>query len=416
MNTHSDTNKRLILDAEHIAPDGPELSKGAFAELFLARLRGTSSKHEWVYDRDRFVVRTAKGDRGAWLWRLYEAYAAGADGWEGALVNMIASLQSDTSDFFKVDNLDEAKESLVPQIYHRAELCKPEVDPSKWQSHLPIGDHLAVGLVRDFETGFVPVNAEILHEWNIDSEEAMSVAMKNLRTQHSRPGIRIGDGTYKWEFDGDLNPANILITEQIARLKLKGDPVALPYGRNCLIVTGSDDEDGLSELIAATTVPTFRHITDTPIICTQGTWQTWVPDSESALGIRLRELRAEETAAWYLHRKRPFEELGLHFPTVKVLGHERLGSAVTCCVWQINLPSPLPQTEFVHVLDMDYTLGTIAFFRAGVPWIRLAPLVQELFQLAPGYPPVWMPTRPATADEKAQIRQIADQYGFKELR
>jgi uncharacterized protein YtpQ (UPF0354 family) len=144
--------------------------------------------------------------------------------------------------------------------------------------HRDLASDLCVLLVDDDGDTLAYVLEESVRKWQVSLEACIGDAIRNLK-KSPWPLEQIGHMFYSRAHDS-YDAARILLPEVIRQLPLKGEPVVLLPDRECLVITGSDDVDGLTQLAAMGHVrfeEASRHISAVPLILKDGAWKAFVP-------------------------------------------------------------------------------------------------------------------------------------------
>ena len=152
-------------------------------------------------------------------------------------------------------DFDAARADLRPRLYSRLTLehvrlnkilgeVGPDFDemPSE-----PIGAHLVLGLAYDWPESVQSINRTSLDAWDVTIFEAMEPARDNLREVTQGYG-KVGDSLYVFISGDSYDASRLALTDLIGSLEAAGRPVAMAPNRESLLVTGSEDEAGLTLL------------------------------------------------------------------------------------------------------------------------------------------------------------------------
>jgi hypothetical protein len=118
-----------------------------------------------------------------------------------------------------------------------------------------------------------------LTTWGVGFEEAMRVALDNLR-QISGPDLEpIAPGVWRSPWRDNYDASRLLLTDLIESHGVEGDPVLMVPNRDTLLLTGSDDVAGLAVMAAAAGEATEhpRPIHAIPVRLEFGSWSPFLP-------------------------------------------------------------------------------------------------------------------------------------------
>jgi uncharacterized protein YtpQ (UPF0354 family) len=99
--------------------------------------------------------------------------------------------------------------------------------------------------------------------------------------QHRRSG-KSSPGTYIAQFGDHYDAARILLPDLAWQLTLTGNPVAIIPTRDCLVITGEDDETGQALMLALAQQAvegTTRHLTGEMFRLEDSQWKVWLLNS-----------------------------------------------------------------------------------------------------------------------------------------
>lgn len=388
------------------------LTKDGFAALVLDVLRHRQPDVAWRYHKDEFELRTPDGRRTASLQRAYQAYCHPEVGsWRQLLSDMLDMLTSDVGDFGPPRDFLDATAGLFPQIFSRAEVTRFGRDAQDQNAHLALCEHLVVGLVHRTSPCAVHVTAKMVSDWGVTVEEAMESAVRNFRRDLCRPPVRIGKATYAWQYVDDYNACHLLADDRIRACKLKGDPIVMARGRQSVIITGSDDLEGLSEMVATARARTHRTISCIPVRRVGDAWVGWMPDRGHPLRADFERLRALETRYWYAQRSMEAAELDLKVPPVG-LGSPKSGGTVTGCNWMMHPDFLLPRADYLSAIAYDTQRDVGLVVAGNVPWDKASPVILPAMEPVDAYPPLWKMTRQLTKEEAERLRSMEGTGAF----
>lgn len=114
----------------------------------------------------------------------------------------------------------------------------------------PLADELIMRPVVDTPSSIMHVDARQLAQWGISADNALKIALANVRHQVVPPGFtRVQAGVFAGTWVPDYQPSTMLFPEVFRGLALQGAPVVAPLTRETIYVTGSEDVAGLTQLL-----------------------------------------------------------------------------------------------------------------------------------------------------------------------
>ena len=87
-----------------------------------------------------------------------------------------------------------------------------------------------------------------LSTWGVDFDQAFEAAVSNLRAMSKEPFIKAAPGFYLSPWHDGYDSARILLPNLFEQCEVKGSPVAMLPHQDLLIVTGSEDDEGLERM------------------------------------------------------------------------------------------------------------------------------------------------------------------------
>ncbi|MGE0434706.1 MAG: hypothetical protein AB7K09_16420 [Planctomycetota bacterium] len=291
----------------------PGLSKDEFAQLFELLLRAAGESRPLQYDADSFllVVLNADGTPGrdhTNLTNFYAEYqrviddtrdatdAADADAEAAADVNSdartlwaqrtIAAMVERNSEV--PDDYDDAMPNLRPRLWSRAGLAQvalqlrlrgePPEKSAMQVTGLPVGGHLLATVAYDLPHTVRSLPPAQLETWGVSLYVAIEAARENLGTD-AFECMQIGDGLFVVSTGDSWDASRILLPQFISQLPLKGEPLAMVPARDTLLLTGSDDVESQTIMLALAEERGHdpRPLLPTPLIWRDDLWHDWQP-------------------------------------------------------------------------------------------------------------------------------------------
>jgi hypothetical protein len=174
----------------------------------------------------------------------------------------------------------------------------------------PIGEHLIALVVYDLPEATAVVNQNTLDQWDVSFYEALEVARENLE-QTPCSFAKVGDFMYGSATGDSYDASRLLMLDLIRRMEVKGCPIALVPNRETLLVTGSDDVEGLEAVakIAEKALDDPRPINAIPLRLDGTEWVEWMPPADHPLYAKFRLLELQSLGREYADQKPALEAL-----------------------------------------------------------------------------------------------------------
>ena len=217
---------------------------------------------------------------------------------------------------------------------------------------LPVGDHLAATIAYD-----TPLNVleavQMDSTWNISRDELLDIAIGNLR-KYSQESWTHNNGVYLSPWGDCYDGSRLLLADVIDRLEVRGNPVALHPTRSMLLITGSEDIEGLrmSAALAIESSKKDRPQSWIPLRRgSDGVWTNWYPENVDPRLGAFAEMRILELDNAYKAQRKLLQTVVGEKEFVAAFRINRSdGRVSSSCTWTKEAgPSLLPLTDKVHL-------------------------------------------------------------------
>ena len=253
------------------------------------------------------------------------------------------------------------------------------------------------------------VNGQQLERWGVDFDEAMDVALDNLRkltTEGLRP---IAAGVWQSPWRDNYDASRILLTDLITACDVEGDPVVMVPNRDTLLLTGALDAAGLAYMAetAEGVLQRPRPIHAMPIRLEYGSWTPYLPPEGHPAHHRLKQLVINALGQDYgeqkglldtIHQKTGEDVFVASYSAVR---NKETGPLASYCIWARGVNSLLPRTDLIHLFDPERPEGQRIV--ASGAWDRVAEVVGDLLEAVDMYPERY---RVDTFPDEGQIEAI----------
>ncbi|WP_095093668.1 DUF1444 family protein [Pseudomonas sp. Irchel 3A5] len=270
------------------------------------------------------------------------------------------------------------------------------------------GKDCAVLLAVDYPDSLSTLFNGIPDDWGITLDEALSIAIRNLREETEdrfeevAPGLHVG----RWNDGYDIS--RVLLPDVLQRIPLQGQPVFMVPTRDVLLVAGDKDEHGIRHMIEVC----FQVIETGCAVSSQlYTYQdenvvTFLPQDEDSqarlatLGRMLLqgEYDSQKTLLDALHEEQQEDVFVASYLLYK--SDESGESTFSICSWAENVITLLPKTDRVSLVQplQDGTTHTRI-----VEWDELESRFGELMKPVTLYPIRYRVDGFPTAEQLGQL-------------
>ncbi len=296
------------------------------------------------------------------------------------------------------DEFEDAAYDLLPGVRSRStvELLKLQMESQgKTGFHWPyrvVADHYGAGLVYDLPHAMSQINGQQLTRWGVDFDEAMDVALDNLRKISEQGFARRAPGVWRSAWHDNYDPSRLLLVDLIAAHEVDGDPVVMVPNRDTLLLTGSEDEVGLGIMAAAAEEATQqpRPIHTMPIRLEFGSWTPFLPPKELPAYLRFKQMLINSLGQDYeeqrallttTHQK---QSENVFVASYSAMRNTRTGELASYCMWAKGLDGLLPRTDLIYFFDPGRPDGQKV--AASASWERVEEIVGDLLEPLDIYP------------------------------
>jgi hypothetical protein len=381
--------------------------KDRFARLFIERLRRGGETRSIKYDRKNFCLIIGGGCASCTLDNLFHYYQSLAgDAQENFLHTHVRNwfvTQKPIPTCFA-----DVKADLLPKLESRAELEAEKLeDQFGERPYHVIGEHLGLTLVYDWPNAIRWLGQHELRMWGVSFDEAIEIAKHNLATLAPPVLASPRPGLYVSHTGDNYDAARLILVPLIKELPVRGSHIAIPANRDTLIITGTDDEEGLAAMaeIAATAISEPYSVTSSAFRLAEDDWVPWLPDPEHPLFNTFKRMQVESVAEGYRTQKMRLDTLpdeGVFVATYNAIKNQESGQVSTYSVWGSGITSWLPRTDtigFSKLLDMERGICDCRAY----DWDQVVQVVGHLMKPLDLYPPRYEVTEFPTDEQFAAM-------------
>lgn len=374
---------------------GP-LTQDKFAKIVAQSLRRCGDDRRATYDKANFrLLHTKEGkDAGVTnLVNLFKEYTAAPKEERSAM--LIRVCKGFVNRMEMPDDFEDVKPDLLPSLRNSSMLeimrlegeiaGKPALDPV----HLSLTDELVVCIVYDLPSSMRFIVQEDLAKWDIAFYQALEIAQQNLIEREFR-AISLGTNLFIIETDDAYDGTRLLLKDTIRNMKLDGLPIAMPITRDCLLITGSEDVEGLGIMatLAQKKINDARPLLPIPLKLDGDEWEKWLPPSDHPHFRQFKELEVGYLYGEYAEQKKLLdqrnEQAGRDIFEATFSAMERDGVVVSYCAWTKGVVTSLPKTDYVGLFVPEPK--SMRFVR----WENLQKIAAEIMLPLNHHPPRWL--------------------------
>ena len=358
-----------------------------FAEWMTNGIRKAGATADIVYDHERFSL--SQGDKNGTVLFLANAYQEYCSVPESQRPQV---LQRYVRSWFigaitLPESFDDLHPDLLPIVRTRSyfDLARMNTGKNAVLPHQVLGEHLAAGLAYDLPQAMRSISQDSLDDWGVTFYEALEAARHNLtQLEHAFIGPKEGEGVYLSTARDGYDSSRLILLDLIRRLRVTGDFVAMVPNPDTLIVTGSEDMDGLKGMLGLATnaLQQPRPISGIAVRLDGDEWVPWLPDPSHALFNEFRGLQLQSLGRDYAEQKEMLDgttDKDTFVASFSIAQNQKTGHFMTYCVWPRDMLVLLPRTD------------TIAFMQEGkaplmAAWDRVVKIMGDLMEPLDIYP------------------------------
>jgi hypothetical protein len=303
---------------------------------------------------------------------------------------------------------EDVRADLLPAIWrrgtHECELLEQQIGERPAVPRQVFGGHFAVGLVYDWPECMAHVSEGQLSTWGVDFDQALEAAVSNLRAMSKEPFIKAAPGFYISPWHDSYDSARILLPDLFEQCEVKGSPVAVLPHEDLLIVTGSENDDGLERMasLVEERLAGPRFLSGIPLILGNG----WSPFELP----RSHPLFRRYQAHWHLTLATDYSRQGDSLtaqnperPFVAAVFAKPGSLCATMACWTEGVDTILPKTEIVVLMSVSREVSCACIQAAG-EWDRVQEVVGHLMEPVGLYPERYRVRSFPTLDQMEAIK------------
>lgn len=374
-------------------------TRDRFAKSLMAGLRAAGDTRELKYDREDGSIRCGDGqiNLGAIFAEHCQLPAPQRQDHLRAMVQALLPPPPLPEEF------EDASHDLRPRIWARRQFS--QMDADKLPPHQPVGSHLVATLVYDLPRSVRTISADELDMWGLSYYQAMEEARAQL-AQDEFVFASIEQSVHCSATSDTYDASRLLLVDLINRLPLNGQPIAMAPERDRLLVTGSEDVEGLKialQMAEESFANAARPLSPLPLCLDDDWWVDWMPPSDHPLYQAFRDLELKVLYGDYDEQKPELEQqAGDDFFVASFSAAEKEGGQLfSFSTWSRGVPTLLPRTQVVMFFDPEKN----AIVASGC-WEEVQNVVGHLMDETDDYPPRFVVNDFPSDDQLAAIGMI----------
>jgi hypothetical protein len=369
-------------------------SQGQFAKTIMRAFREAGDTREFEYQADQFRLVVPEQDDeandeespSAEVLNLHNFYAEHCNLPRAHRKEHLKQVVRGVSQG-KIEMPDEfahAAPDLRPRIWPRSMFAKlelqqrieggNEVDVPRYL----IGNNLSLGLVYDLPHSMRSISGDDLKGWDVSWYEAMEAAKEAL-SEVDFAVAKIGDHLYASASGDNYDASRLILIDFIRQMEVDGDHIAMIPNRDTLLVTGSNDDEGLAMMaeLAEKALEDPRPLGSTPLRLQDDEWVDWLPPVGHPLRDKFREMERQFFYLEYADQKESLEQLyakeevDIFVATCSAVRNQESEEIFTYCVWPEGADALLPVCDKV-ILGTEGQPGQMA------DWDKVQAIAGEL--------------------------------------
>lgn len=378
----------------------PLPSKKKFGQRLMRAIRQAGYAQPMTFDAGEFKINFSDSNSFN-LGNVYEEFRTTPFGQRRAVLERYARFaMTTTSPLDDPETFAAAKPNLLPKIrerfYHQALGLRIEADGKKWPP-CPlrvVGDLLTLELVYDMPDGMRTIDGDSLSKWGVSFDQAMEAARENLWKKSNEDFFVVQPGLYVSPWRDNYDACRLALHDLIWQLKVNGHHVAAVPHRDVLIVTGSEDVDGLVKMMAlveeARQMPRFMLGSMFRLEGSQ--WQSFMPPAGHPVHLMAIESHTRDLARDYSEQSNLLKELhektgeDVFVASLMVFQNKESGAITTRTVWLDGIQSLIPKSDEI-VFGIQRPGEQEPTTLGAARWDRVAAVAGDLLAPTEHYPP-----------------------------
>jgi hypothetical protein len=254
-----------------------------------------------------------------------------------------------------------------------------------------LGEHFAVCLVYDFPEAIRQIQQDDLEGWKVDFGPALERARANLAERSQEPFEQVAPGVWRSPWRDNHDSARIVLPDLLGRHPVQGDLVVMIPNRDTVLLTGSEDFEGLSRLAALTRegLQAPRPLSGIALRWGDTGWTPFLPDLAHPAASQYQEMWVQTLGPDYAQQKELLDALhektgeDVFVASYSAVRNNDTGHIRTYCVWSQGVDSLLPRADTVYFVVVEGEEGNVI---ANAPWERVVEVCGDRMTAQGWYP------------------------------
>jgi uncharacterized protein YtpQ (UPF0354 family) len=393
-------------------------SKDRFAKQVIDAIRKAGEKDNIRYDREEFrLTGEGQGRHICNLENIYREYCGANQQIRSILMrNFVRSWFAHEKGV--PESFEDVNPDLLPVVRARGyyEVTSLQLRAQGMNDagcpYRPVAEHLAVGLGYDLPESIVQIRQDNLTTWGVTFEQALEAACENLRGVSDQGLQEAAPGVWRSPWHDNYDAARLMLLDMVRSYPVEGDPVVMTPNRDTLLLTGSDDVDGLTTMatLAEEAMGHARTVSGLAARLNGETWLPFLPTAKHPAFQKLKLLATRSLSQDYNAQKEALdtlyektEEDDVIVGSFSLMQHKDTGAVTSYTVWSESDDTLLPGTELVAFLGRrsEADAEVLGMF----PWERVEAIVGSLMTRLEMYPPRWRVEAFPSAEQFARMKE-----------
>ena len=336
-------------------------SKDKFAQIVSDALHQLGIGDDTEYDREDFKLTIGESVT-FWLDIAYRDYCAAPRRERKSIIDRyLKSFVGGSIDDIP-DEYDDARANVLPRLRDRLtyELLALQ-DGAQKPDMTSLGDSFGIELVYDFPFTIASLPGDKIEKWGVGRETVLEDARTNLWKMSNEDFKQPQPGLFVSPWQDNYDATRIVLHDLIWQLRVNGDHIAMAPHRDLLIVTGSNDDDGLQKMcsLAHEALEDSRALTGFALRLNDGRWEMFRPAGAGTGRKAIRNLNTRSMASAYAQQKEPLQKAlerdgtDIFVATAMLVENNETGELETIATWTKGEDTLLPESNRIAFIDPD---------------------------------------------------------------